>query len=143
LSMIILSLDQVADRLIWRVTERLGGFAFDDAIFLDEYNRFRSELRQAQFDMLILAPLLGLVVETPPIVLAPGLEVDRLTDGEIERCLGAGFFPSPPVVHGYAHIDELYGVRIRHPLPKAHRLWSDPFRLTKGPRRTDGGDANH
>ena len=69
--------------------------------------------------MVMSAPVLGLTVDSPPIVLSPNLELDRLDDREIADCLEVGLLPSPPMFRGYAPINELYGVRIRYPLSKS------------------------
>ncbi len=114
-----LAIEDVTDRLIWRLAERFQRFEFEEGVFADEYTLFVSELRRPEVELTIAAPILGLEMEIAPLTLQQTVELDQLTDIEIAHCLDGGFFPSlAHSVLGHAEIDSLFGVRIRHPLVK-------------------------
>ncbi len=109
---------KVTDRLVWQIARRSNSLEFSEEAFAEEYRRFDSDLRRKQYEIIIAAPLLGLVIDAAPTDLEKGLELDRLSDDEIANCLEANLFASPPVIHGLAPIRELFGVRIHYVLPK-------------------------
>ena len=115
-----LTADKITDRLLWRVADRSGSFVFNEEVFAEEYRRLGADLRRREFEITIINPLVGLAVDSAPIELENGLEIDLLSDGEIADCLQGGLFPSVSAFHVLAPIEELYGVRIHYILAKRH-----------------------
>jgi hypothetical protein len=121
-----LTTDKVTDRLLWRVADRSDGFVFDEEVFAQEYRRLDADLRRSEFEITIVSPLVGLALDSAPIELQKGLEIDLLSDSEIADCLQGGLFPSVAAFHSVAAIKELYGVRIRYVLAKRRTALTSP-----------------
>lgn len=105
-------IEEIADHLIWRMAEKKGGLVFDSAEFDRLFNDFDSDIRQTEIDYFAVAPIMGFQPEKVPIRLEPKLQIDRLTDEEIGRCLRVNVYPG---IHsgGTLHLTYPFAVRYR------------------------------
>lgn len=85
-----LQAEEIADYLIWRMAEARGRLEFDPADFDRLYASFCTDLRGDEVEFEAVAPLPNFKVGSAPVALDGRLEIDRLTDEEILRCLGVG-----------------------------------------------------
>jgi hypothetical protein len=100
-----LRIDEIADCLIWRMADARGRLEFDPAEFDRLYSNFCVELERDDVEFEAVAPILGFKTDSTSIRLDEGLEIDRLTDEEILRCLVIGppmGFQTAGTMHLYA-----------------------------------------
>jgi hypothetical protein len=112
---------RIADRLIWSLAERTGGLHFDEQVFNEQFHQLITDLRRSEFSFILLVPLFGVTAESLPIVLEPHVEIDRMTDEEVVRCLTVGLLPDPhdrPSSSHMATVRSDIAVRVRYYLPK-------------------------
>ncbi len=95
--------EHIAYSLLFGVIDRLNDdFNFDEAIFKEELDQLYSGLCRPEFELVTVAPLLGLKMARTPVAFGSQLEIDKLSDSEITRCLDGNLFTSPPVIWGTA-----------------------------------------
>lgn len=100
---------------------RRGSFDFDEEVLLESYLQAESAFYKEELSFTLLLPLVGLTIEDAPIELAPGLELDRLSEEEIGACLELDLLPLPfPAYGGVTFVDERlrFGLRHKYSLPK-------------------------
>ena len=112
-----IEIPHITDHLIWRLAQ-LTGLGFDEPWFDQLFEQFRTDLARTSFDYYSISPLLGLTVEVAPLLLEPGVVLDRMTDDEIVRCLSNGFLASWPRSHSVANVGTPVAVRVHYPLEK-------------------------
>lgn len=111
----------ITDRLIWSLAESTRGLHFDEQVFDEQFRQLITDLRRSEFSFILLVPLFGVTAESLPIALEPNVEIDRMTDDEIVRCLTVGMLPDPhdrPSTSLVATVRSDIAVRVRHYLPK-------------------------
>jgi hypothetical protein len=105
---------KIADRILWRMAA-VGGFSWDDDQFDQSFQELDRDLRRRTISYVCLVPLLGARAESVPIALAADLQIDRMTDEEIGRCLSVNMLPDaaggPPRIR--LRLPEL-AVRLRY-----------------------------
>lgn len=111
-------IDHVTDHLVWRLPRITEGLRFDEAQFTQLFNTFEVDLQRASFPFVLLAPLLGLKIESAPIRLTSDIEIDQMTDDEIIRCLSMGWLQAGYGMQRIADIKEAAAVRVRYHLEK-------------------------
>jgi hypothetical protein len=87
----------IADRIIWDMA-RAHGLGFDEEHFQQAFNTLDSDLHRREFTRVSLAPLLVPTIAALPIALSSDLEIDRMTEADIKRCLSLRILP--PEHHG-------------------------------------------
>ncbi len=111
--------EEFPDQLVQRMARRLGRMAYDDAMFDALFAEFEAEIARKASPHVLMVPLMGFEAADTPIVLGRRLEIDRLTDDEIARCLGAGYLRSFfRTATTQFDLKEAYGVRATFELPK-------------------------
>lgn len=110
--------DHVADYLLWRLPRISGGLRFDEAEFTTLFHNFEADLQRTSFSFVLLAPLLGLKLESAPIRLDLDIEIDNMTDDEIVRCLTWGLLPDPLGLRRMAEVKSATAMRVRYQLEK-------------------------
>ena len=113
-----IEIDQITDYVVWRLPRVTGGLRFDEAQFTQLFHNFEADLQQSSFPHVLLAPLLGLKVESEPIRLAPDIEIDHMTDDEIIRCLSLGWLQTNYGLQRIAEVKAAAAVRVRYHLEK-------------------------
>lgn len=111
----------ITDRLIWSLAESTGGLHFDGHVFNEQFHQLITALRRSEFSFILLVPLFGVTAESLPIALEPDVEIDRMTDQEIARCLIGGMLPAPhdrPSSSHMATVRSDIAVRVRYDLPR-------------------------
>src|SRR3990172_691557 len=111
-------IDHVTDYLLWGLPRITGGLRFDEAQFTQLFHSFEADLQRTSFSFVVLAPLLGLKVESAPIRLDLDIEIDEMTDDEIVRCLRLGLLPDPIGLRRIADVKSAAAVRVRYQLEK-------------------------
>jgi hypothetical protein len=129
----------ITDRLIWSLAESTGGLHFDEQVFNEQFHQLITDLRRSKFSFIILVPLFGMTAESLPIALEPKVEIDRMTDEEIVRCLTVGMLPDPhdrPSTSHVATVRSDIAVRVRYYLPKRVGEYSEvaPNPIVSGAR---------
>jgi hypothetical protein len=107
----------ITDRLIWLLAESTGGLHFNEQVFNEQFRQLITDLRRSEFSFIILVPLFGMTAESLPITLEPNVEIDRITDEEIVRCLTVGMLPDPhdrPSTSHVATVRSDIAVRVRY-----------------------------
>jgi len=94
------------------MAENTGGLIFDSGIFDRLYWEFDADIRQDHIEFVAVAPTTGFRSDLFPISLEPVLEVDKLTDDEINRCLQLNIFPDTNL-GGTVYLVDPFGVRFR------------------------------
>jgi hypothetical protein len=113
----MISFPQVADQIIWRMA-REGGLAFEEDRFSRALQSLDADLRLRQLSLVSLVPLLGMTADSIPIALGPDLEIDRMTDEEIARCLRLGMLPGAPFDHPRMRTNPpAFAIRLRYEEP--------------------------
>jgi hypothetical protein len=102
----------IADHLIWTMAQKVGELRFVPEEFDQLYKEFEADIRLNDVEFVAVAPIAGFESELFPISLDFDLEIDRLTDEEIERCLRLSIFPGFHV-GGIVHISNPCGARHR------------------------------
>jgi hypothetical protein len=113
-----IEIPQVTDHLIWEFARLSSGFFFDELRFDQLFEKFITDLRRTAFDYYSIGPLLGLNIEAAPLSLGSRIVLDRMTDGEIVRCLSIGFLPTWPRSSPIADIKSAVSVRVQFQLQK-------------------------
>ena len=113
-----MEIDHVTDHLVWRLLRITEGLRFDEAQFTQLFNTFEVDLQRTSFPFVLLAPLLGLKVESAPIRLTFDIEIDQMTDDEIIRCLSMGWLQAGYGMQRIADVKETAAVRVRYYLEK-------------------------
>jgi hypothetical protein len=108
----------ITDRLIWSLAESTGGLHFDEQVFDEQFRQLITDLRRSEFSVIILVPLLGATAESLPIALESNVEIDRMTDEEIVRCLRLGMLPDSLTTSRIADVQSDIAVRVRYYMPK-------------------------
>lgn len=107
--------DSIIQHLVWQTTEASGELGFDASAFEEVFRRLVADLHRPELDYVFVTPLFGLMAESLPMrLMPPSVEIDRLTDSEIARCLRIGVLPSPisAIGAGIALVGSGAGVRI-------------------------------
>ena len=120
----LLDIEHVADQMIWRVG-RVVGLHFDEPTFSSLLEEYLADLERTSFRFVVLMPLVGLEMEAAHLQLAPGLEICRMTDPEIARCLQIGLFPNPMGSQRMRHSTPEYALRFRDEVRKCVGNQSD------------------
>jgi hypothetical protein len=113
-----IDIDRVADYVLARLPRMSGGLRFDGAQFDIVFRELDTDLRRDSFSFVILAPLVGLKLGSAPIQLGPDIEIDKMTDDEIVRCLSLGILPDPFGSRPMVNIQSPAAVRVRFQLKK-------------------------
>lgn len=117
---------EAIDRLVLFVMDSVSGFQFDVDAFNKSFEKFEADFQRNEFACFAITPLPGFTSEVAPVLLEDGLELDRMTDGEIIRCLNMG----TPVGHdlrGLVHVPEAERCAIRHRFPEVKRVGDSAF----------------
>jgi hypothetical protein len=104
--------EELADRLLWRMAERRGGFEFDATDFDILFGQFETDLLRDSIDYVAVAPLPGFKSDLDSIPLGSGLELAELSDDELSRCLRISIYPGIDL-GGIVHATKTYGLRCR------------------------------
>ena len=108
---------QLVDRILWALTERHGGLAFDATHFGEEFDGLVADLERTEEELPIIVPLLGVSGDGFPIALTPNLEIDHLADHEISWCLATGLIPTLGM-GDFAAAGQEIGIRTKVQLPR-------------------------
>jgi hypothetical protein len=99
------------------MAERVERFQFDSAEFDRLFVQFVADLEREYFNSLAIAPLPFFHSEVVPIRLDEDLEIDRLTDAEVIRCLSFSV-PAGMDLGGIVHMPQRCGIRLHFAEPK-------------------------
>jgi Apea-like HEPN len=113
-----IEINNVIDRLIWRLPQISGGLSFDEDHFNSLFNSLDADLRRTSIPHVLLAPLLGLKVEQESVELSSEISITYMTDDEIVRCLDLGVLSDLLLWPGLAHVDRIATVRVQFSLDK-------------------------
>jgi hypothetical protein len=126
-STIQVNAEWIADHLVWRLAEKGQNLEFDSALFDEVFQTLNANLHGAEFKYVVVAPLFGLKAESLPIRLVseslpigvmPTMEIDKLGDSEIVRCLRMGLLPASMLAGvGVAEVGAGIGVRTSFSVP--------------------------
>jgi hypothetical protein len=126
---------QLLDRLLYDVARRNGRLTFNDEAFDEAFADFSADVAATTYRYVVVAPLVGLSLASAPVPLAPAVELDKLTDDEISRCLRAGQLRSPFGADNTAWVREVAGVRVEYELPRhLGDAWDDEGVVAEGQR---------
>lgn len=98
-----------------RINERLS---FTDEAFEDAFATFAADLAASTCTYVVVAPLIGMSLNSAPTQLAPGVVLDRLKDDEVVRCLRAGQIRTPLGPTDTEFVGDVAGIRVEHQLPR-------------------------
>jgi len=111
----LVDVDQLTDRMIWRLGEACGSDELSMERFDVEYEVADAELRQTDVEQGALVPILGLSTSAQAIPVGDGAVIDQLSDEEASRLLGVGLMPSAggmPFAFGLASGIPTHGYRL-------------------------------
>jgi hypothetical protein len=91
------TVDELADRLLWGLVESRKGFEFSTAEFDTLWINFIADLERESLSFLAVAPLPGFTVDVGSISLGPNFEIAKLKDTELTQCLGVSIYPGVDV----------------------------------------------
>ncbi len=103
---------ELADRLLWRLTQQRGGFEFAPTDFDMLFEQFEADLRIDSIDYVAVAPLPGFKSDVPSIPLGQGFELAEFNDDEIGKCLRLSIYPAVDM-GGVIGATNIYGLRYR------------------------------
>lgn len=107
------TIEELADRLIWTMANKAGGLVFDPVLFDQLFSIFKDDLDRRQVDYTTIGPIPGgFKSESLPLVFEPDLEIDRFSDGEIASCLRMNLYFGHNL-GGVVFIDSGCGIRLR------------------------------
>lgn len=113
-----IEIDHVTDYLLWRLPRITGGLRFDEAQFAQLFHSFEADLQRTSFSFVLLAPLLGLKLESAPIRPDFDIEIDDMTDDEIVRCLTWGLLADPFGSQRIVDVKSAAALRVRYDMEK-------------------------
>jgi hypothetical protein len=118
--------DSVTDYIVWRLPRTSGKLRFDEHQFDNIFHELEASLRQTSISFVVLAPLEGLRLGSAPIPLGPDVEIDKMTDEEIVRCLALGLLSGPFGPRPMIDIKSHAAVRVRFRMEKKVGLEPPP-----------------
>ncbi len=129
--------DSVADYIVWKLPRASGGLRFAESQFDDIFGKFEADLRQTSISYVVLAPLLGLKLGSAPIPLGHDIEIDKMSDDEIVRCLTLGLLSEPFGPRPMVDVKSPAAVRLRFRMNK--RVGLEPLRSVEEAFRDQSG----
>jgi hypothetical protein len=75
--------EELADRILWMMVERRGGFEFESTEFDTIFEHFEGDLRRESLGYVAVAPLPGFRSDVDSILLDPDFELAELSDTEL------------------------------------------------------------
>lgn len=111
--------DDLLKELIFAMQDANGEFEYSEAIFRDRWQGIVTFLESKAIRSIAIFPIGGLTLSTAPIIICDGVELDYLSDSEIERCARVGVlqpkFPGDPIPGEFSGTA---GIRITGSHPK-------------------------
>jgi hypothetical protein len=123
-------IDTVLGAASQRIAKADGSLALRKSRVAHELARLRRYVRAKDREYVLIVPLAGLRAERFPFVIEDGIEIDRLTDGEVGACVGAGVLRSMSDDFPVLSAEECVGVRVVITGP-ARMIASDQLEATQ------------
>jgi hypothetical protein len=105
------TVEELADRLLWIMVASRGGFEFDTREFDRLWQSFIADFQRESVSFVTVAPLPGFTSDVDSISLGPDFEIAKLEDAELSQCLRISIYPGVDL--GGVIFEGNYGLRRR------------------------------
>lgn len=123
----------VVRSLVLAMQDDHGHLRFTDGVFEDQWSAIADVFDHDIVTYRQVAPIPGIHLDTLPLELQPGVELDRFTDREITRCFAVGVLNAPD---RFPVLDEEFAIGLRVSTPEPKLVFTDPeedLRVARAP----------